>query len=41
MADTLKEALDKSYSLVKDIHFENAYYRNDIGKKAMAALGDK
>lgn len=35
IADTLKEAIDKSYEKVKTIKFENAYYRTDIGKRAM------
>lgn len=34
-ADTLKEALDKSYAAVKNITFEKAHYRTDIGKKAL------
>ena len=34
---TLAEAIDSAYALVKQISFANAYYRNDIGKKAMAA----
>ena len=34
---TLGEAIDSAYALVKKISFANAYYRNDIGKKAMAA----
>lgn len=34
-ADTLKEALDKSYTAVKNITFEKAHYRTDIGKKAL------
>ena len=34
----LKCAIDKSYSLVKEINFENAYYRKDIGARAMKAL---
>ncbi len=39
--DTLKEALDKSYSCVKKIHFENNHFRNDIGAKALKAYSDK
>ena len=34
---TLAEAIDSAYALVKKISFANAYYRNDIGKKAMEA----
>ena len=37
-ADTLKEAIDKAYETVKSVKFENAYYRNDIGQKALKAL---
>ncbi len=35
-ADTLQAALDKSYSAVNKITFENAHYRKDIGKRALA-----
>lgn len=38
IADTLKDALAKSYSAVEKIHFDNAYYRKDIGQKALKAL---
>ncbi len=34
-ADTLKEAIQKAYDKVAKIHFENAYYRKDIGKRAL------
>lgn len=34
-APTLKEAIQKAYDTVKDVKFENAYYRTDIGKKAL------
>ena len=37
VADTLKEAIDKSYKMVETIKFDNAYYRSDIGKKALQA----
>ncbi|MBR5437757.1 MAG: phosphoribosylamine--glycine ligase [Clostridia bacterium] len=36
-ADTLEKAIDGAYALVDKIHFENAYYRHDIGKKAKEA----
>ena len=36
-ADTLSGALGKTYAAVKRISFENAYYRTDIGKKALEA----
>ena len=35
--DTLEKAIDSAYALVKKISFANAYYRNDIGKKAKEA----
>ena len=38
VADTLKEAIDKAYNDVKKVSFENAYYRNDIGQKALKIL---
>ncbi len=37
-APTLKEAIDKSYETVKTVSFDNAYYRNDIGKKALEGI---
>ena len=36
-ADTLEKAIDGAYALVDKIHFENAYFRHDIGKKAKEA----
>ena len=36
--DTLEKAIDSAYALVKKISFTNAYYRNDIGQKALQAL---
>ena len=33
--DTLKKAVDSAYKLVNQIHFANAYYRTDIGAKAL------
>ena len=35
IADTLEEAITDSYKMVKEIKFENAYYRSDIGKRAL------
>lgn len=35
VADNLKEALAKSYSAVREIDFDKAHYRKDIGKRAM------
>ncbi len=36
-ADTLAEAVAKSYSQVAKVHFGNAFYRNDIGARALKA----
>ena len=36
-ADSLKDALDSAYAKVGRIHFDNAYYRHDIGQRALAA----
>ncbi len=38
--DNLKDAVKASYGLVKQISFDNAFYRNDIGAKALAVLED-
>ncbi len=35
IGETLEAAIEKSYSLVSEISFENAFYRKDIGKRAM------
>ena len=37
IADTLPEAIERAYGLVDTVHFGNAYYRKDIGKRAMEA----
>ena len=34
-ADTLKGAIEKAYKSVDKVHFENAFYRKDIGKRAL------
>ena len=34
----LVTAIEKSYSSVKKVHFDNAFYRNDIGAKALKVL---
>ena len=39
VAESLKDAIDASYASVKKVSFGNAYYRNDIGAKAMKAGG--
>ena len=38
VADTLKEAVDKAYGEIPKVTFENAYYRKDIGKRALQIL---
>ena len=35
--DSLQEAIDRAYETVKTVHFENAFYRKDIGKRALEA----
>ena len=37
-ADNLKEALEKAYKNVESVKFDNAFYRKDIGKKALEVL---
>ncbi len=37
-AATLPQAIDDAYRLVDEIHFDNAFYRRDIGKRALCAL---
>ncbi len=38
--DTLKDAVDNAYKAVDKIHFANAFYRHDIGARALKA-GEK
>ncbi len=40
VSDTLEDAVSQAYKLVKKISFENAYYRNDIGARALKAKGE-
>ena len=37
VADTLENAIRDAYAMAKRIHFENAYYRTDIGARALKA----
>lgn len=37
-ASNLKQAIDKAYDLVKKVDFKNAFYRSDIGARALNAL---
>ena len=38
LGDSLEEAIKESYKKVEQIDFEGAYYRRDIGKRALEAL---
>ena len=40
VADSLPAAINEAYKLVEQIHFDNAYYRHDIGAKALKAKED-
>jgi phosphoribosylamine--glycine ligase len=40
-ADSLAEAVEKAYALVSRVHFDNEYYRHDIGSRALAARGEE
>lgn len=37
IGDTLQEAIDNAYAAVKTVKFDNAYYRTDIGQRALKA----
>ena len=41
VADDLPMAIEKAYALTAQVHFDNAYYRKDIGKRALAALTEE
>ena len=41
VADTLQDALAAAYGKVERVHFDNAYYRRDIGRKALKALEEQ
>lgn len=38
--DTLADAVKASYEAVEKIHFDNAYYRRDIGQRALNCKGE-
>ena len=40
VADTLGEAIRQAYRLAGGVQFDNAYYRRDIGARAMKASGE-
>ena len=37
VGDTLRQAVDEAYRQAAKVHFENAYCRKDIGRRALAA----
>lgn len=37
IAESLESAISQAYGMVQTIRFENAYYRNDIGQRALQA----
>ena len=37
LGDTLEDAINNAYAEVPKVTFDNAYYRKDIGKKALNA----
>ncbi len=41
VGESLEVAIEKAYKVVAATKFENAYFRKDIGKKALAAKEDK
>lgn len=41
VADDLRTAIEHAYKLVETINFDRAYYRRDIGKKALKAIMEK
>ena len=36
-AESLEKAIEVAYGVAREVRFENAYYRNDIGQKALQA----
>lgn len=41
VADTLPDAIKDAYADVEQIHFDNAYYRRDIGARALKAMEEQ
>jgi phosphoribosylamine--glycine ligase len=35
VAESLPKAIEQAYEMVEKIHFEGAFYRKDIGKRAL------
>ncbi len=40
VAESLEKAIQASYKLVEQIHFDNQYFRTDIGARALQAKGE-
>ena len=40
VADSLPEAIKGAYAVAEQVHFENAFFRHDIGARAMKAYGE-
>ena len=40
LADTLSQAKDRAYQTVQKIHWDGAFYRKDIGFKALKETSD-
>ena len=40
VADTLPKAIEAAYAMVGKVRFANAYYRHDIGARAMRAAAE-
>ena len=41
VGETLNDAINNAYKNVKHVHFENAFYRKDIGQRAMLVYNQK
>lgn len=41
LGDTLQEAIDAAYEAVNKIHWEDCYYRKDIGHKALGRMNNE
>ena len=41
LGETIKEAIDKTYQVVENIHFEGRHYRKDIGWRALEKFPPK
>ncbi|MGN0539405.1 MAG: phosphoribosylamine--glycine ligase [Candidatus Fimenecus sp.] len=41
VGDSLEKAIEKAYSSVNKVHFANAFYRKDIGAKAMSVIKEE